>query len=402
MRFRARTMAIVALIALTISGPASGLTEKILFSSNRGGSFDIWMMDPDGSNVEVLVASDANLFGPRVSPDGKEVAVAAFLDGQHSYRVLHLKTGQVDVFPVPFAASRFDWDPSSDALWTAGLTTNVQACITDIDILDLSTGGFTKVINDGRRDVMMAVDWRSGEVYYHADPCWSPSNVLKAYDPALGSTRIVRNRDGRAGEDHGDVHPDGALLVYSRSLVSFIDPRRIFLWPADGSGPEIRLSSNTGLSDREPEFSVDGEWIVFQRRMPGNDWDLWVVSRDGTVETSLLDTDYREIHPNWELLDLCSYAPPEQPLRFERFRGKPEVETSTWTSCGGPGVMVLEPDHVSSAFVYLNGNLVAGPSQFNPRVESLEFDVELVEGENVLQVELRGKPGSTLDVQFEE
>jgi len=96
----------------------------------------------------------------------------------------------------------------------------------------------------------------------------------------------------------------------------------------------------------------------------------------------------------------CRYGPADEPWVFTRGRGAPVTETKTWDSCGGPGTMQLTLDHVSSALVYLNGVLVLGPDAFDANVTEIGVPVELLAGENQLQVELRGKPGSSLSVSF--
>lgn len=103
-----------------------------------------------------------------------------------------------------------------------------------------------------------------------------------------------------------------------------------------------------------------------------------------------------------ELEDACTYNPPDQPLVFVRETGKPVAQSVTWDSCGGPGVLRIQNSGVSAARILLNGQTVAGPSDFNPNLAILSFPVVLLSGENVLEVELRSKPGSQLTIQFTE
>lgn len=97
----------------------------------------------------------------------------------------------------------------------------------------------------------------------------------------------------------------------------------------------------------------------------------------------------------------CSYGPESQPNTFVRNNGKPKQEILTWQSCGGNGIMAVSNDRVSSAEVYLNGELLLGPQNFNPNVSTLSLPVTLLAGENVLSVMLRGSPGSHLAVDFQ-
>lgn len=91
----------------------------------------------------------------------------------------------------------------------------------------------------------------------------------------------------------------------------------------------------------------------------------------------------------------CTFGPGEA-FEVTRSRGKPRWEDLSWESCGGPGTLMVASEGATSALVYLNGALVATPDDFNPDVEMLEIPVVLTEGENVLTVQLRGAPGSSL------
>ncbi len=96
----------------------------------------------------------------------------------------------------------------------------------------------------------------------------------------------------------------------------------------------------------------------------------------------------------------CDYGPVEEPWVVFRGHGAPVLESATWESCGGRGTMELILDGVSSARVLLNGSSILGPDAFNQNVTRIVLPVHLVEGENRLEVELRGRPGASLAALF--
>ena len=56
--------------------------EHILFVSDRDGVWDLYLMDPDGSNVRRVFEQKAERAGPTWSPDGKQIAYIRTVRGQ--------------------------------------------------------------------------------------------------------------------------------------------------------------------------------------------------------------------------------------------------------------------------------------------------------------------------------
>ena len=104
----------------------------------------------------------------------------------------------------------------------------------------------------------------------------------------------------------------------------------------------------------------------------------------------------------------CLYGPPGQPLAFTRGSGAPVKKTVEWESCDGPGTLTVYNgglensiyELVSSSEIYLNGLLVVGPNNFNQKVETITVEIYLEPGNNFLDVELRGKPGDGIKLEF--
>ena len=58
--------------------------KKIVYSSNRNGVEDIWIMDADGSNKKKLTNNDNSMaHGPTFSPDGKTIVFMSNIHGKH-------------------------------------------------------------------------------------------------------------------------------------------------------------------------------------------------------------------------------------------------------------------------------------------------------------------------------
>lgn len=87
------------------------------------------------------------------------------------------------------------------------------------------------------------------------------------------------------------------------------------------------------------------------------------------------------------------------PSTYTRDTGKPQTVAASFSVLNPNTQFTLHVDDsgVSSAVISLNGTQVFGPSDFNPNVATLDRAVTLA-ATNMVQVELRGKPGSSLAV----
>lgn len=87
------------------------------------------------------------------------------------------------------------------------------------------------------------------------------------------------------------------------------------------------------------------------------------------------------------------------PTQYERSRGAPNVYEDVFPGMIGEARLAVEngepsgKNRVSSAEVWINGELVVGPEQLNQNVASLQVWVVLAES-NTISIPIKSKPGS--------
>ena len=99
------------------------------------------------------------------------------------------------------------------------------------------------------------------------------------------------------------------------------------------------------------------------------------------------------------------------PNQYVRTTGSPNVFTDSFTAIPGEGMLIIKngsmdgtdriTDAISSAWVYVNGEQVFGPSDFNQNVYLLQAPVNLTEN-NVITIELASNPGSYLTIEIKQ
>jgi Tol biopolymer transport system component len=68
--------------------------DRILFSADLKGTHDIYMMDPDGSNVQQLTATTVHDRSPAFSPDGTKIAFETYRDGNWEIYLMNADGGE--------------------------------------------------------------------------------------------------------------------------------------------------------------------------------------------------------------------------------------------------------------------------------------------------------------------
>ena len=217
--------------------------RRISFVSSRSGSFDLYAMDADGTNVTRLTDHPANDFDPMWMPDGQSLIFSSERDSRSDLYRLWLKDRRVDRLTHHFVGRAIMPNVSADGKFVAFAAQTLQRLQFwefQIHVLDLATGKTRALDNSG------GACW----------PNWSPdgrllANVLLAKEP---STIQIRNADGS--------NP--------RELAT--DPKRWAYYP---------------------DWSKDGKWIalsVSPQHHEGEDWDLAIVPADGSRPAQRLTT----------------------------------------------------------------------------------------------------------------
>jgi TolB protein len=87
--------------------------------------------------------------------------------------------------------------------------------------------------------------------------------------------------------------PDGKFLVYTGGRNDEYD---IYKIPADGGGPEIRLTDVKALDDG-PEYTPDGEYVYFNSTRSGR-MQIWRMRPDGSEPEQVTNDEYNNWFPH--------------------------------------------------------------------------------------------------------
>src|SRR3970282_1591316 len=119
--FRAGLAAIaVAVMMTTLPFPALGAGPKdglIVFTSDRDGLFEIYVMNADGSNQTRLTSNSFFAFGPRCSPDASRILFTSSRGMAFDVYVMDADgSNQIQLTSDPSSDSSPDWSPDGSKI----------------------------------------------------------------------------------------------------------------------------------------------------------------------------------------------------------------------------------------------------------------------------------------------
>ena len=269
---------------------ASGLPDasgRVAFQANRANETSgIYLMDPDGSNVEPLVDnSGVYETDPVWSPDGSHIAYAATAaDGSNQGAVFVVDLDGGEPVQVTNAAPfGLVWSPDGALLAVGG-----DGDERGLGIYDVAGDSFELVTQDGG-----------------SAPRWSPDGSRIAYDVtaqgadvwildvASGETRNLTNSEW--SDSVARWAEDGTRLVFvsDRDTDRTADAFRSWIIDVEGGEPELLGEPVLGFAHWP---SPDGRWLAYAAPDGSG---LRLSRADGTQDRAVHPTVPADHGPSW-------------------------------------------------------------------------------------------------------
>ena len=220
--------------------PFGGGNGKILFTSGRDGSSQIYVMDADGKNQRQLTKGGSNNQSATWSPDGTRIT---FISQTNKHFQVYLM--------------------NSDGSNLHKLTAN-----------EFDNFNIPRWSSDGR--YILFTSNRNGQM------------DIYIMDPDGSNEQRLTNGEGENNE--AAWSPDGKQIVFASTRHG---SKQIYVMNADGSG--VRQLTNSMGEQMSPTFSPDGKQITFTSTQDGNR-EVYVMDIDGSnirnlTKNKAIDTD---------------------------------------------------------------------------------------------------------------
>ncbi|HEV7905067.1 MAG TPA: S8 family serine peptidase [Pyrinomonadaceae bacterium] len=256
--------------------------SKVAFSSQRDGNWEIYVMDPDGSNQTNVTLNVARETTPVWSPDGRKIAFTSDrASGGDIYVVNTDGSGLTRLTASPASGGSPTWSPDSKRIaFSSGRDGNGEVYVMNAD--------GTNQVNLTRS----ALD--------EFDPVWSPNGQKIAFRSRRdGSNKIyVMNADGtnpvrlinNMREENTPVwSPDSQKLAFDSYYMSLTDGMEYLeVWVVNSNGTgATNLTPLNASGDYQPDWSPDGKKLAISSSRYGGsqygyNYPLYTINPDGT------------------------------------------------------------------------------------------------------------------------
>jgi Tol biopolymer transport system component len=210
--------------------------QRVYFSSNQSGNFEIYSIDINGNGLQRLTSGIGSLYAPELSPRGEKII----------------------------------FTNRGNGLWVMNPDGSNPRAITFKDDIDPTWSPDGSMIafassRAGRRQLFVA----------------------NANGKKVEQVTDLNNMGGRSSWS-----PDGRKLAFYRGPEG---DRDIYVINIDGSGLQRLTNGGDNLG---PSWSPDGEWITFTSFRDGNN-EIYIVRPDGRQETRLTNSPTSDWQPRW-------------------------------------------------------------------------------------------------------
>ncbi len=243
-------------LIFAVTGKPGLATSRIAFVSDKSGTKQVYLCDPDGKDLQQVTHHTYGCVSPSLNADGSAVAYTSYKTGFPVVQVLDLGLGwERTVSDTPGSSFGSAFSPDGNRLavvmsflgnpeiFVIDLTTNSAACISDTTGVPGSPSwhpdGKQVIFSDDRGDgprlyvtevsetneaEAKRIRWRTGYGFC-ADPEFSPEADSVAFTARIGSELAVvvkgwPNGSSRVIQSGGAAHPswspNGRYLCYTQ------------------------------------------------------------------------------------------------------------------------------------------------------------------------------------------
>jgi uncharacterized repeat protein (TIGR01451 family) len=271
-----------ATTSTTVAGP--GVNSPILFTSNRDGNTEIYVMQSDGSGQTRLTNNAASDSDPVWSPDRSQIAFISNRTGFGEIFLMNANgSSQTQLSSLGGFITDLAWSPDGNYF--------AFAMDRDIYIMNSDAGELFNVTNNHEENSYY------GHWYMYAidsSPSFSPDSGSITFAGNVEDSRYIFVMDIYEQIRHLISNGDGisSPAWSSTNKIAYTDYGNIKVMNPDGSSVTSLTLGNS------PAWSADGVKLVFATIRDGNA-EIYKMDANGSNQTRLTNNTAGDGQPGW-------------------------------------------------------------------------------------------------------
>jgi subtilisin family serine protease len=237
--------------------------RTLLLMSNRTGDWQIFTLNPDGSNWKRLTEDGNDYHHARFSPDGKRIIFSSDISGD--FEIYTMSTDGTDLRRLTYSDGP-DTYPSYSLNGQRVVFMSQRSGTWGVYTMSADGSGQRAVIDTDAAEAYPYISPDGSSVAFQSDVSGNYEIYLISIDG--GEPRQLTNNPAR---DAGPVFsPDGRRIVFETNRDGDYE---VYVMNSDGSD-QRNLTNFPSGNDQVPSTSPDGLWVVFQSDRNGS-WDIF-------------------------------------------------------------------------------------------------------------------------------
>ena len=277
-------------------GQGERIAPIIVFSSSDGRSSTVYICEPDGSDLEVLIDGGINT-APSWNREHSKIVFTSINpeNGASSLYIFDTKSKSKTLLLERFSPRDPSFDPEGKTIVFADFleegTENLEIYTISIDGTSLS-----KLTDNPARDYFPKYSPDGKTIVFSSER----DGNIQLYTMSSNGENTKRLIGDDFFNNNGSFSPDGLNIIFQSNRGGNFDLYKI---NSDGRG-EIQNITNNSADDFDAFYSPDGSRIVYRSNKGSDDsmsYDIFVMAASGSnqmnITTDLKDTN--EFGPSW-------------------------------------------------------------------------------------------------------
>ncbi len=259
--------------------------KKIIFTSNRNGSEDIYSMNLDGSELIQLTDHPGKDNYPAVSPDGKKIAYTSDINGIWQIMVMNWDgTDRTQLTNNPWRSGYPTWSFDGRFIFFEVYQDG------DWEVYRINSNGSNLKRMTFNPDIY---DWH---------PAGHPFQNKVIFESGNGGSEdlYVMDYNGENLKRISDISMRKRVPAISidGQMIAFMgyEGKNTLIYTMDGNGGNIKMVSGSLVECGHPVFSPDNDFIAFECSIDGQ-LELFIMSPDGSNSTRLTNAAGNDSDP---------------------------------------------------------------------------------------------------------